>query len=86
MTHLNRIQTELYKACALLTAAEDLTNKGIIVSIDSLKSITTDICSLIKEEGYSRCLIFKPILSGLTEHMDRLYALIEKQMQNNKER
>ena len=85
MTHLNRIQTELNRACTLLTAAEDLINSGKVVSIASLKSITADICSLIKEEGYSRCLDFKPLLSGLTEHMDRLYLLIEKQIKNSKE-
>ena len=85
MTHLNRIRTELNKACSLLTAAEDLIGSGKIVSIASLSGITAEICLLIKEEGYARCLDFKPLLSNLTEHMDRLYILIEKQMQNHKE-
>lgn len=80
MTHLNRIQTELNKAGALLSAAEELIGKGRIVSIASLADITAGICSLIKEEGYAHCLAFKPLLSNLTEHMDRLYALIEKQI------
>ena len=80
MTHLNRIQTELNKAGALLSAAEELIGKGRIVSIASLADITADICLLIKKEGYSHCLSYKPLLSKLTEQMDRLSALIENRI------
>ena len=76
------IQTELNKACALLAAATDLMNDGRIVSIASLCGLVSNICLLIKEEGYARCQTFKPVLTRLSDQMDQFLAAMEKQMEH----
>ncbi len=77
------IQTELNKASALLTAATDLVNDGRIVSIASLCEIVSNICFLIKEEGYAHCQAFKPVLTRLSDQMDQFRADMEKQLRQD---
>ena len=82
-TRQQHIQAELNKACALLATATDLTNDGRIVSIASLCEIVNTVCELIKEEGYARCQAFKPVLTRLSERMDQLRAIMEKQLEKD---
>ena len=82
MTHIQHIQTELDKACALLNTAADLMSEGRIVSIVSLNGIVNNICSLIKEEGYARCQAFKPLIVRLTDQMDRISLVMKNQLEN----
>jgi len=83
MTPIEHIQTELDKADALMTAAADLINGGRIVSISSLKDIVGNICRLIKEEGYTDCRTLKPVLTRLSERMDQLRTIMEKQLEKD---
>ena len=78
-----QIQTELNKARALLITATDLINSGRIVSIAALSDIVNNICALIKEEGYSQCRPFKPVLTQLSDQMDQFLIAMEKQLKNN---
>ena len=82
MTQIQKIQTELNKAGALLNAATDLLNDGSIVSIASLKDIIGNICSLMKEDGYADCQAFGPVLTRLSVQMDMFCAAMEQQMKN----
>ena len=83
MTPTQHIQTELDKAKALLITATDLINDGRIVSIASLSDIIKNICDLIKEEGYAHCQMFEPVLTRLSNQMDKFRVMMEKQLQKN---
>ena len=83
MTQAHLIQTELDKASALLNAASSLLNHGRIVNITSLNGIIANICDLIKEEGYSHCQTFKPVLIRLSEQIDQIRIIMENQLENN---
>ena len=83
MTQMEHIRNELDKADALLTAAADLIKDGRIVSISSLKGIIDNVCRLINEEGYAHCLTLKPVLTRLSERMDQLRAIMEKQLKKD---
>ena len=79
MTH-TQIQAEVDKADALLNTAADLINSGHIVSIASLSEIVNNICRLIKEEGYAHCQTLKPVLIHLSDRMDQIRTVMEKQL------
>ena len=80
MTQIQKIQTELDKAGALLSAATDLIKRGNIVSIAYLKDIIGDICALMKENEYADCQVFKPVLKQLSDQMDLFCDVMKKQM------
>lgn len=82
MTQIQKIQTELDKADALLNTATDLMNSGRVVSIASLKDIIGNICALMKEDGYADCQTFKPLLTQLSDQMDMFCQAMEQQMKN----
>ena len=85
MIPIQHIQTEVDKADALLTTAEDLMSDGRIVSIAALSDIIGNICRLIKEEGYARCRTLKPVLARLSDQIDRFRLMTEKQLADHKE-
>jgi len=78
-----QIQAEVDKADALLNTATDLMNSGRIVSIASLSGIVSNICALIKEEGYAQCRTFEPLLIRLSNQMDQIKAVMEKKLEND---
>lgn len=75
MTEIAGIKTETEKAIALLDTAADLTAKGRLVSIRSLKEMVDSICRDFRNADSDERKTLKPLITELSEKIDSFGAL-----------